>query len=260
MENNLIAIFRTHYSLGNVLTCDEPTENIDISKSISILTIAKVYNLPEIFVNETFPSGFIELQKNIEQLNKKLCYGLTFTICNDVEKKDEESLKTQSKIRVWMKNSQAKKSLDKIFTTAAIKYFYYKPRLSTKVLLDLWDNNLLLTLPFYSNFLSQNTLNYDYQALPNFDSLKPIFEISPIGLPFDTLLKEKIQKYTQKNNLEVLDTLPIYYYSKNCFRTFIINRCIQERSTFNKPEVNFLSSENCAWEQYCFLTNKSFIK
>lgn len=252
MDNKTyIPIFKSHYSIGrSILTCEEAEDDINESNPISIFTIAKKYNIDKIFLADSSFSGFIQAFQSAEKIKKQLIFGVTLVICENADKKDDESRFTESKVTVWMRNSDAYKSAIKIYSAAATKYFYYYPRLSWPLLQSMWDDNLLLTLPFYHSFLKNNILRYNYRAIPDFGKIKPVFEESNCELPFDNIIKDKLNNYIQNNQYEKIYTHPVYYFSKKCFEAYKVFRCISERTTYTRPNLDFFGSDSFDFETH----------
>ena len=110
-----------------------------------------------------------------------------------------------------------------------------------------------MCIPFYDSFIFNNTLR-NFICIPQFDFVKPIFFIENNELPFDTIIKQKVLSYVEKNNLEVFNTKSIYYSEKKDFKTYLTFRCINNRSVLNKPELEHMSSNEFCFESY--LENK----
>jgi DNA polymerase III alpha subunit len=248
----MIPVFSTHYSIGRgILTCDDPMDVIDPLSSISIFSIGKKYQLKEIYLAETSFSGFIEAQKYSEKAGLDLRFGIKFIIATNAQDKSEDSRCTESKITVWMKNSDGYKDLIKLYSAihAHEENFYYYCRGDWKIVKDHWTDNLLLTVPFYDSFLYKNLLEYG-RCVPNL-AKSPIFEVSEMGLPFDRLIRECVIKYILDSGYETLLTHPIYYYQKSDFLAYQTFRCIGNRSTINKPQLDHMSIDSFCWEEYC---------
>jgi len=267
---SVIPVFSSHHSvLRKTLTLDDPDDKkiastlganrIDNSESVSIFLIAKLYNLKEFYLCDQSFSGFIEFSKGCDKFNIDGRFGIKFIISNNAKEKSEDSRKTESKIVVWMKNSAGYKDLIKLYSAihANEENFYYHIRGDWSILKDFWTNNLLLTIPFYDSFLYKNLLESG-QCIPDFGKISPVFELSELGLPFDYLIKEKVLNYSKDNKNEIIETHPIYYYSKSDFISYMTSRCISARTTLNKPELPHMSVNTFCWEEYCNRNNIQF--
>jgi DNA polymerase III alpha subunit len=70
------------------------------------------------------------------------------------------------------------------------------------------------------------------------------------SLPFDNLIKTKIETYSKENKIELLNTKSIYYKNYNDFKSYLTFRCINNRTTLNKPELNHMSSNEFCFESF----------
>lgn len=258
---NNVPIFRTHGSIGgSILTLEEET-TIKKFAPKSILAIAKNYNLNKVYICDSSFVLFVQAYKLFNDNNIQVIWGIDFRVCNNVEDKSEDSLKTESKVRVWMKNSAGYKDLIKLYTLAFTKFGYYGGRLDWKVLNSEFSDNLLVTIPFYSSFIYTNNLD-NGTSVPNLDKLNPIFEISSCNLPFDMILKEKLENYLKLGNkFEILEVAPIYYYSRKDFKNYMVFKCMGNRSnksTYVKPNIDYFSSDCFSFEHYCYLNKIEF--
>lgn len=251
---DIIPVFSSHYSLSfsrSILTL-EKTSEIKENSPVSICSIAKRYNLKQIYLADSSFAGFIEAYKNFSDIEVQLCYGIKLIVCNDCEDKSDKSLMTECVVTVWMLNSNGYKDLIKIFSVAHGKTenFYYRGRIDWKQLKLLWTKNLGLSINFYNGFLARNTLE-GYCCLPDLDGLNPEFEISEMNLPFDSIIKEKTVKFVGENKFKLIDIHPIHYFKKTDLKAFQVYKCILSRGTFNKPELSHFCSDRFCFEEYC---------
>ncbi len=255
--SNIIPLFSSHYSIGkSILTLEKP-EGINVNKPISIIDICKTHELKELYLVETNMSGFIESYKNCKDNDISLRFGLKLIVCADLNDKSEASLNTESKVIIWTRNSAGYKDLIKIYSKAATDGFYYDPRIDWSHLNSMITDNLLVSIPSYSSFLHNNFLKGS-QCIPEFTSFKPNVMISDCGLPFDSLIKKAHTEYAQNNNLDLLKTHPIYFYSNEHFDAYKVFRTIHKRSTWNNPKIDHFSSTFFNFEEFCNKTNKEF--
>ena len=85
--------------------------------------------------------------------------------------------------------------------------------------------------------------------MPDFP-VKPTFFIEDNNLPFDLILKEKTLEYASTENCEALESQSIYYYRYSDFEQYMVFRCLEERSTLEKPELREMSSNTFCFEHY----------
>ena len=150
---------------------------------------------------------------------------------------------------LFFKNKKGHESLTKLFSIAAKSGFYYEPRLDYDTLKNNWSDNLILCIPFYDSFIFNNTLK-NYICIPQFNFTKPIAFLEDNDLPFDTIIKNKLEKYVKENTLELFKTKSIYYNKKSDFKTYLTFRCINNRSILNKPEIEHMSSNEFCFESW----------
>ena len=241
----MLPLFKTHYSLGksilNLTLVDNQPDESD-----SVFSIAKEHDLKEVLFVEDCMTGFLEAYNNSNELKIKLIFGLRITICLDMEDKSSDSLKNNSKIVIFTKNNDGYKKLIKIFSLAARKGFYYEPRIDYKNLKKMWnDSDLMMAIPFYDSYVFKNTLENNI-CVPEFDFTEPTYFLEDNDLPFDDLIKSKvinISKKTQK-------TQSVYYKNKKDFKAYLTFRCINSRSTLDKPELQHMTSDEFCMESW----------
>jgi DNA polymerase-3 subunit alpha len=244
----MIPLFKSHYSLGrSILTLEDKSEVDDYPDSI--IQIAKENKLKELFLVEDNMSSFLEAYTNTRNNNIKLNYGLRITITESMEDKSEESRFKNSKVIIFFKNNEGYSLLTKLYSKAAKEGFYYEPRLDYKTLSDNWSDDLLLCVPFYDSFIYNNTLK-NFICVPNFSFTKPIVFIENNDLPFDFIIKNKMLNFVKENSLEVLLVKSIYYKNKKDFKSYLTFRCINNRTTLNKPEIEHMSSDSFSFEEW----------
>jgi DNA polymerase-3 subunit alpha len=194
-------------------------------------------------------SGFLEgyINANAAKLNFK--FGLRISVCNDLEQKNEEALSKTSKVVVFANNQDGYKALIKLYTTAAQKGFYYEPRLDYKTLAKFWnDKDLTLMIPFYDSFLHKNSLCGSV-CVPDFKFTSPVFSIEENDVPFNFLIEKHVRKFAGDKH-EILNTKSIYYNKKEDFKAYLTFRCINNRTTLDKPNLDHMTSDEFCLEAY----------
>jgi len=244
----MIPLFKSHYSLGrSILTLENKDYPDDYPDSI--IQIAKEYNLKEICLVEDNMSSFLEAYTNTKLNNIKLNYGLRVSVTESINDKTDESRQKTSKIIVFSKNKNGHEILTKLFSTAAKTGFYYEPRLDYDILKKNWTEDLILSIPFYDSFIFNNTLR-NAICIPQFNFTKPLMFLEDNDLPFDLLIKNKIERYAKENKLECYKSKSIFYKQKKDFKTYLTFRCINNRTILNKPELEHMSSNEFCFESY----------
>jgi len=243
----VLPLFKSHFSIGrSILTLED--EEKEENQPDSIIDIAKDNNLKEVNLVEDNMTSFLQAYTNTKKYNINLRYGLRISINDDMNERSEESRQKTSKVVIFFKNEQGYKNLIKIFSTAAKDGFYYEPRIDFKTLKSLWsDKNLILCIPFYDSFIFNNTLRGTV-CVPDLEFTKPILFIENNSLPFDHIIKDKVLAYAKANKLEVLNTKSIYYKDGKDFKAYLTFRCINNRTTLNKPELSHMTSNRFSFE------------
>lgn len=241
---NIIPLFTTHYSIGqSILTLENETE-IKSNSPVSVFAIAKQHKLTEINLVENTMSGFIEAYQNSKKHDLNLRFGLKLCVCEDITKKDDASFLTESNVIIWILNSNGYKDLLKIHNKAATDGFYYIPRTDWNELKEKITENLAISLPFYSSYVARNTLNFKHRAIPDFGNIIPIHHIQEHDLPFDDLLRNKIEE----SKLQTQKTHSVYYYKNEDIVPFTVFRCINNRSDYDSPGLSHFSSNRFSFE------------
>jgi DNA polymerase III alpha subunit len=221
----------------------------------SIISMAKKAGLKQIYFVSTKFYSFVTAWRLCEENNLQLIFGLEIWICNNPEDHSESSIADESKVIVWMRNSDAYKDLiklySKIYTNINNKYYHFRG--SWTILKEMWTKNLLLTIPFFDSFLHRNTLNYGSSIVPDFPSKPILFEEVNSGLPFDSLVKESLDNFA-KDGYEILKTKTIYYPDYGDIKAYTVFRAIREKSSFHKPQLDHFGSSNFCFADYIKLT------
>ena len=240
-----VPIFKSHYSLGkSILTLSKAGSSAEDEPS-SIFDIAKKLNLSTVTLVEDSISGFLEAYKSSEEAKVKLQYGLRLTVCDNIDNKDADSRNKEHKIIIFAKNTSGYFKLIRVSSLASDKGFYYYPRIDFKTLSSLWDEkDLILAIPFYDSFVFNNSLTYSI-CIPDFSFCKPIFFTEDNNLPFDAIVKARVEEFAKKD-YDIIPAQSIFYENKEDFISYLTFRCISERTTLDKPNL-----EHCSSNEFC---------
>jgi DNA polymerase-3 subunit alpha len=248
----VMPLFKSQYSVGkSILTLAEseiPKKPLDRTYPVSVFDIAKEHKLGEVVLVDDSISGFLEAHQNAKKTGVKLIFGLKLRCMEDIGNKSDASLKTIHKLIIFIKNNQGYKDLIKISSLAAKEGFYYKPNIDMTNLKRLWTENLILGIPFYDSFLFNNSI-YGHLCVPSFFT-KPVFFIENSQLPFDAIIQKRVENYAKSMGGEVIPARSIYYYRKDDFVAYLTFRCINDRTSLDKPEFEHMSSDNFSFEQW----------
>lgn len=244
---DILPLFKSHYSIGRSILTLEDEEDESLTYPNSIINIVKENKIKNLYLVEDNMTSFLQAYTNAKKNNINLRYGLRITVTENMEDKSDESRLKNSKFIIFFKNNEGYKKLIKIFSMAAKNGFYYEPRIDYKNLKNLWEEKeLLMCVPFYDSFIFNNVLKNALCA-PQLDFCSPIFFIENNNIPFDSLIKSKVINYCQNNNNSIINTQSIYYKLKSDFKAYLTFRCINSRTTLNKPEIEHMTSN-----QFCF--------
>ncbi len=259
---DIVPLFSTAASLknGGIFTAEKAEAAEKAGRHhgpVSLCDLAIEEGLKQIHVVDDRFANFFALQKNLKDIGCQLCFGLRVAVCDDMADKSEASLKTQSNVVIWMNGdgSNDYETLIGLYTVAAQEGFYYVPRLDWKMLCGAWEDDLILSLPFYSSFLARNTLTFA-SIVPQLPVEKPwVLREVDQQVATDFLIDEAITRYVETTGAPVHLVKSIYYRSRADAKAFQVWRAILGHATFDKPNDGFTSREFC-WEAYQELTAK----
>lgn len=263
VENKKICIFSSHYSTlfsRSILTL-EKAEELELNPEndnqgcipkntpVSICSIAKLHKLDKLFLIDSSFSGFQEAYRNLTEIETQLIFGIKIFLCDDVADKSDKGSTNDSKIYLIAKNKAGYQELIKIYSEAATNGFYYYPRLDWSQLNKI-SENIDVWVAFYDGFIYNNLLSYGVSIIPKFDNVKPKFCVENHGLPFDDLIQDGIDKYCKETRFEKVETHQIYYYRDSDAKSMTVYKCINNRSTLNKPQLSHFSTSTFSFESY----------
>jgi DNA polymerase III alpha subunit len=233
----MVPLFTSHYSIGkSILTLDHPDKQVD-GGSTSVFSIAQKNNLSEIFLVENSLTGFPQALSISAELGIQLCFGLLLQICEQ-----------DHKVVIFAKNSKGCARLNQIYSEA---FGGDGECLSCENLKKAWnDKDLMLYIPFYDSFIYKNIMTFD-SCTPDFASLNPTFFIEENGLPFDDLIKSKVEAYAASMGHATQLAKSIYYEHKEDAESLQTYKCICSRrfgkSSLSKPNLDHFGSN-----EFCF--------
>ena len=231
------------------MTLEEKGETPEENYPESIIDIASKNDLNKFFLVDDNMSGFLQAYSSSKEAGLTLIFGIRLNICADIDQKDEDSLSKTCKYIILAKNTNGYKRLIKIFSAASQQGFYYKPRIDFKTLKNFWnEKDLQMVAPFYDSFIFNNVMGYA-NCVPDFNFAEPVFLIEENSLPFDHLIKEKVEAYC-KDKYQTLAAKSIFYKTKEDFESYLTFRCINNRSTLSRPNFDHLGSDEFNFESW----------
>ncbi len=255
-KNNIIPLFTSDYSMRGILTIDK-AEEIKENSPVSIFSIAKKYSINPVFIIENTFTGFIKAYKYAKETDTQLIFGLKIVVVSDLNEKTAESCRNESKIIIFINNSQGYYDLIKIFSLAATDGKYYVPRIDWASLKKLWTENLSLAIPFYDSFLHVNSLTMG-NCVPDFPA-EPVFFMESHDLPFDGLICDSILQYCIPNKNEIIQTHSCYCYLNKDITALQTYRAILNRNALSKPQLDHFASEKFSFESFLELKGDSIL-
>ena len=243
---DVLPLFKSHYSLGkSILTLDKPKKEPDDFSPDSIFDLALATNLSHVVLVDDNMSGYLEGYLNARAAKIPLIFGVRLTFTADASIRSEESLQSNHKVIIFEKTEAGHSKLVELYTDASTNYSYYEPRYDFQLLKKLWDDkDLMLCIPFYDSFLFKNSLKYG-ACVPDFSFASPTFFLEDNQLPFDNLIRNRVMDFAS-DRYPILKTKSIYYRNRKDFKSYLTFRCINNRTTLNKPEL-----EHCSSEEFC---------
>jgi len=244
--------FKSHYSLGlSTLTLEDPSK-VSSEGPDSVFALSAKRPDDRFFIVDDCISGIMEALTVATKTKAKMTYGLRMTYLDDASDKSEASTKKESKIVLLMKNEKAYLDLIKLSTLASKDGFYYAPRLDSKMLKKIGTDNLVLVVPFYDSYLFRNNLE-TASVVPSFlgEFSDVYFSIENNDLPFDYLVDCLVRDAVSNiANAQVINTQSIFYGQKKDFLAYLTFRCIHNRTSLEKPNLDHMSSDAFCYEEY----------
>ena len=243
-----IPFFKSHYSIGkSILTLAAKDSSIK-SGPQSIIDLCKKNKIKDIHLVDDSMSGFLEGHLNAKEAKLNLRFGLRISVCDDLNEKNEEEIKKTSKLILFANNEKGYKRLIKIYTKAAQEGFYYTPRTDYKSLKELWNKkDLTMVVPFYDSFLHKNTL-HGTTCAPDLSFCKPLFAVEENDVPFNYLIRNAVENYCDKK--QTLKVKSVFYNKKEDFKAYLTFRCINNRSTLERPNLDHMTSDEFCLESW----------
>ena len=225
----MIPLFKTQASIGkSILRIDD------------VKRIADENNLEEVYLVEDTMGGFPDAFRT---LGDRLSFGYRFSIYND-----DESDESESKIIAFADGDQGYQDLCSLYTRSC------QEKQKTP-----WDfyKNLKFAIPFYDSFLYKNTMSFSncMPKLPN----QTWFFIEDNGLPFDNIIKRKVQYYVKNNPGQSIKVKSIYYENKEDIEAFQTYKCICNRQPGRQASLSNPRLDHFGSDEFCVESWKSLI-
>lgn len=241
----MIPLFKSTYSIGkSILTLDHPKETKE-GGSDSIISIAQENKLKSVFLVEDSMIGFLDAFQKCKEHDIQLIFGLRISCCNSVSEEDKKS--SEHKIVLFAKNDSGVKNLIRIFSLANKNGGF----VDSVFLQNNWSNDLMLCIPFYDSFIYNNNFR-GKQCLPNFNFTKATYFVENNSLPFDLILKVKVEKWASARGEEIQQTKSIYYKNRKDFEAWQTYKCLCNRSFGKEQSLSSPNLEHCGSDSFCW--------
>lgn len=254
-DYRVIPLFKTHYSCGkSILTLEKLPDDKKKRYPTSVFDLLVEHKLSTLVIVDDNLSGLLEASKNCKDNKIDLMFGLRLSVTTDMKEKSEELLCKKSKYIIFAKNLEGYKRLIKIWSSASTEGFYYEPCSDFQKIKECWsDKDLKLCVPFYDSFIFKNSLESGCHV-PDFSFTQPTFLLETNGLPFDDLMREKVKSFCLREGYNSQEAQSIFYKEKSDFLAYMTLRCINNKTTVEKPELQHMTSDEFNFEKW--LLNK----
>jgi DNA polymerase III alpha subunit len=92
--------------------------------------------------------------------------------------------------------------------------------------------------------------------IPDFKGIIPTFFIEHHNLVFDNLLQKIVADYLANIQAPRVKTHSVYYYAPEDFLAYQAFKCMSNRSSLEKPELDYCSSDSFNFLDWQKTTNK----
>ena len=248
--NDIIPIFRDHSDFRGILTYNKIS---DVKKNgpQSIVKICKDNKLTQCFGVSRFMNSFYDAWKNLKKEGIRYNFGLELIMCNDAKDHTDESQVNNHKVIIFYKGEQGYKDLIRIYSACHTnrENFYYQFRFDYAQLKILWTENLIFVIPFFNSFIHKNLLTFA-SIIPEFPCKPVIFRELDSDLPFEKLINKALDEFNKNKEFEEQNIKTVCYYKSEDVKSYQIYRCINEKTTFNKPQMEFFCSNKFNFVNY----------
>ena len=155
---------------------------------------------------------------------------------------------SEHKIIIFAKNDLGVKDLTRIFSIANQNNNGFVDSVSLQ---QKWTPNLMLCIPFYDSFIYNNNFK-GKQCLPNFSFTETVYFIESNDLPFDHLLKSKVEKWIAFQGGKIQTTKSIYYKNRKDFEAWQTYKCLCNRAFGKEQSLSNPNLEHCGSNSFCW--------
>lgn len=236
-------LYRSEFSIGkSILQVGpyDPSKPIDREGPDNLIEIVVNQGLKRVFLVEDSLAGFIPIYKELLKHKIDMCFGWRVSIVEDVLSEEPQP---ESKIIIFARNEKGWKKLIKLGTYAQTTGKLKEPRLDYKKLHELYDDNLVIVIPFYDSFIHKNLMTKN-ACVPDFRGLPLFFFKESNDVIFDGLIQDGIANFGGKT----IEAKSVYYRNREDAEIFQARK-LMERKTYGSgsnvesPNLDFFMSD-----------------
>ena len=82
--------------------------------------------------------------------------------------------------------------------------------------------------------------------MPDFSFCDPLYAVEQNDVPFNYLIENRLSEYCNQD--KCVDVKSVFYNKKEDFKAFLTFRCINNRSTLDKPNLDHMTSNEFCLE------------
>tara|TARA_R100000995_G_scaffold30304_1_gene13501 strand:+ start:927 stop:1676 length:750 start_codon:yes stop_codon:yes gene_type:complete len=238
-------VFKSTYSIGkSILTLDDSDKE---GGPDSIFTICDENKIKSLVLVEDSMTGFVTAHNRCKEKGIDLIFGLRITCCNNTFEQDN----SDHKIVIFANNDEGCRLLYRIYSYA---HTGESGKVDFNFLNGIWNENLELVIPFYDSFIFNNNF-YLKKCVPDFHKILPTFWLENNGLPFDELLRGKVEKFARGMMRPVKKVKTILYKNKSdveALQTYkiVCNRNFGRAASLSCPNLDHFGSNEFCIESY----------
>lgn len=256
--DDVIGVFHDHGGKKSNLVYWSEEKDITPNGPKSIVKLCEEHKFKQcVAVSDNF-STFIEAYKAFDKVGIQFVFGLDLWMVADVASKDDFARKQESKITIFIKNSQGYQDLIKLYTDCytnkdrAIKDHRLGTRFryDWKALKGMWTDNLSLALPFFDSAIAKNCTVWGAQIMPEYPVDPVIFREVKSEHPMEETINAALDEYNRDSRFAEQKVKNIYYAKREDFKANAVYRSIHHHSSYSKPEMEYFCSPEFCLESY----------
>lgn len=267
MNDDILPIWHDHGAKRSTLVYWTDDKELTPHGPKSIVKLCQEIGLKQcVAVSDTF-STFIEAYKAFDKVGIQYVFGLDLIVGGDLSIKSDDGKKLESKVTIFIRNSQGYQDLIKLFTdchtnpdrkvNGRISSYY---RYDWGALKKMWTDNLSLALPFFDSPIARNSTVWGSQIIPDFPVLPILFREVAAQHPMEQTINAALDEFNKDGRCVEQRVKNIYYARRADLKANMMYRTIHRKSSFAKPELEFFCSPEFCVESFLELTGRPPLK